>query len=122
RYGPPGVAKCSSVTHFPASHRVVPPPVGQTSPQRPQFSMSDWRFVSQPVVASPSQLSKPASQDITTHAPSLQPSVARGAVPQTTPEQRSFGARCRALCFLACFLHLALALGVFFLRHAFNAL
>jgi len=61
------------VTHTPAEQSW---PAAQTLPQAPQLLVSLLRLRSQPLLATPSQLAKPALQLAMVHAPAEQPAVA----------------------------------------------
>jgi len=69
-------------THVRATHERPGP---QTVPQAPQPLASVWRLVSQPFIASPSQLPKPAAQ-VSPHAPAVQVAVALGPVAHARPQ------------------------------------
>ena len=60
-------AQVPEVQTFPAPH---------AWPQEPQLTDELWRLVSQPLLATPSQSSKPALQLESKHAPDEQPAVA----------------------------------------------
>jgi hypothetical protein len=58
--------------HTPAVQTGVPPVVGHLIPQALQLLISEFRLISQPLVALPSQLAKPALQVPIAQAPALQ--------------------------------------------------
>lgn len=63
--------------------------VATSTPQAPQVMLLVPRFASQPLVATPSQLSKPAVQPATAHTPEEQAAVAFGSE-QTVPQAPQF--------------------------------
>ena len=67
--------------------------LGQALPQRPQFE-ADESADSQPLLARPSQLAKPAAQD-TPHRPDAQVGEALGAPGQAAPQRPQLAAEVR---------------------------
>jgi hypothetical protein len=65
-------------THAPPVHDAPANGKLQAFPQLPQFATDEESAVSQPFVASPSQLPKPALHEPTTHAPPLHEPAAFG--------------------------------------------